>query len=90
MTPRRAVLAAITLTVALSACAGSEPDPAVARKERVQARLGGSFTSEQAACIVDALDPAALVALDRMGDLEGDSPEMTTYTEAVVACTAEP
>lgn len=88
MTSRRAIALAAALSIALGACAGSETDPAVARQERVQARLADTFTSTQAECIVDALDPTALLALDETTDLGADSPALSTYTKAVVDCTA--
>lgn len=89
MRVRRALALAAMLSISLGACTASEPDPAVARQERVHARLTNTFTTTQAECIVEALDPAALLALDRQTDLDPDSPELSSYTTAVLDCTAD-
>ena len=75
---------------ALSGCSSDAPDPAQQRRERVETRLGESFSKDQADCIVKAIDEPTLRALDGTGDLVPDSKPMLTYTVAVRTCVGSP
>lgn len=85
---------ALALLLAVPVLAGcstdDEPTPEELRRERVEARLTGTFPKAQADCIVDGLDDATLIALDRDTDLEPDSDAMVTYSFLVRACVEDP
>ena len=78
------------LSVAAAGCSSDEVDPVQERRERVEARLGESFSKDQADCIVKTIDEATIQALDRTTDLAPDSPAMLTYTVAVRTCVGSP
>jgi hypothetical protein len=76
---------------AASGCSGSdEPTPAEARMERVEARLGASFSRAQARCILDRADAELLRALDRSGTLEPDAPALAEWSDVLVGCVTDP
>ena len=76
----------LTVTVSLGACAGTEPTPEQARRDRVEARLRETFTKAQSSCILGLADDRVLTALDKEDDLAGDDATMKAYTNAVIAC----
>ena len=93
--PRRrhllGVAACVALfSVAIAGCSSDESDPAQERRERVETRLGETFSKDQADCIVATIDEDTLRALDRTVDLPPDSPQMFIYSVAVRACVEDP
>ena len=72
--------------LALAGCGSDAPDPEAERLERIEHRLGSSFSDAQADCIVDHLDDEELDALDRGRDLPADGAALTAWTEAVTDC----
>lgn len=94
-TPRRRPLWRLAACVALlsvvvASCSSDEPDPAQQRRERVETRLGETFSQDQADCIVETIDEDTLRALDRTVDLDPEGEPMLTYTVAVRACVSSP
>lgn len=90
-TPRRRHLMGITVSAVLFSavvigCSSDGPDPAQQRQDRVETRLGETFSKDQADCIVAAIDEDTLRALDRTVDLPAESAPMLTYTVAVRTC----
>ena len=83
-----ALVLAMALTVA--GCADPAPDPAQARRNRVEDRLRSSFSVAQSTCILDRLDPAALRAVDRTATLQGDTEALASYSDAVASCVTDP
>jgi len=81
---------ALTVTLGLGACSGSEKSPAEARRDRVQARLRTSFSAPQARCIITRADGDVMKALDRSTDLSPKSKVMTEYSDLIVACVTDP
>lgn len=91
--PGRRTLALILAVAALSgtsACSGSEPTPAEARRARVEATLEETFSRAQVDCLLQRLDPESLATLDRSQDIDVDSPGLTAYSEALVSCVSDP
>lgn len=90
--PRARMLAALAVAAGLTfaGCSDEEPDPARARRERIETRLRASFSAAQADCILRNLDERTLAALDRERDLEADSPQLARYSAAAAACVADP
>ncbi len=82
------LLLAAAFTIA--GCSDPAPDPAQARRNRVEDRLRSSFSVAQSTCILDRLDPAALRAVDRTATLQGDTEALATYSDAVAACVRDP
>ncbi|MEO6989271.1 MAG: hypothetical protein ABI239_11560 [Aquihabitans sp.] len=90
-TPRRRhfvgiAVCAVLFPAIVAGCSSDEPDPAQQRRDRVETRLGESFSKDQADCIVETIDDDTLRALDRTVDLPADSAPMLTYTVAVRTC----
>lgn len=80
----------LALSGAVGACSGSDPTPAEARRDRVQARLRTSFSATQARCIIARADDSVLRALDRSADLSPTSKSMAEYSDLIVACVTDP
>lgn len=93
--PRRArrspavAVAALVVVLAAGACSGSEPTPAEARRDRVEARLRTSFSDAQARCILDRAQPDLLRALDRSADLDPEAGDLAEWSDLLVACIAD-
>lgn len=69
-----ALVLAVTVSAAVSACGDDELTPEEQRRERVEERLELSFTDEQADCMMERFDEELFVALDREGQLpQGDA-----------------
>ena len=84
-----AVLVAVALVVAtltLGACSAKKVDPATARRQRVEARLRATYSGREASCIVRALDPSTIEALDRATPTTVSGAALTRYTAAVTHC----
>ncbi len=82
--------AALFVTLAAGACSGSEPTPAEARRDRVEARLRTSFSDAQARCILDRAQPDLLRALDRTAALDPKAGDLAEWSDLLVACVTEP
>ncbi len=88
--PRRIVALIVAASFLVSACSGSEPTEAEARRARVEDRLEATFSRAQVDCLLDRLDGPALATLDRARDVDIDSPALASYSEALVSCVADP
>ena len=87
----RSVLPAglVALAVAsglLGGCGKDEPTAEEMRRDRIGSRLDATFPKAQVTCILDGLDDATMIALDRDGDLAKGSKALSTYTFVVRAC----
>lgn len=74
------------IAVALTGCSSDAEDPVQQQRDRVETRLGASFSADQTACIMTAIDAPTIEALDGTADLGADSEAMLVYTVAVRAC----
>lgn len=83
---RAAALVVLLLAGALGSCGSEKADPAVARRERVEARLRATYSPAQAGCVFTRLDGRTIAALDRSRDLPTASPEFRRYSSALRAC----
>lgn len=84
--PGLALTLVVGLAVVLGACASEPGTPAEIRRARVEARLQDTFTSSQASCILDDLDPTTIRALAGSADLTPSTAAASQYADAVVRC----
>jgi hypothetical protein len=85
-----AALLAATVWVTAAGCSDPAPDPDQERLDRVEARLGESFSGAQVTCILDLVDDDTVRAIDRTADLDPDTDVFATYSAAVASCVADP
>jgi hypothetical protein len=80
----------VVLGLAVTGCTQDKLSPAEARRARVEQRLRRTFSQTQTDCILDRVDTAVLIALDKGGDLEPATPQMFTYSNALAICVTDP
>lgn len=76
----------LLLGTVMAGCSKDDPDPATARRDRVETRLRSTFSAAQARCVLARLDARTITVLDRSRTLEPASTELARYSRAVRTC----